>query len=382
LDGTTVPAIQWDLANKSAGSSNLMFKVRVTSYPYVTDSMFNTVYAVMNGDTISATKRNPYRFCDNNNTVTMNITGNDTAVCYGSALEIRGTYCTVDCSFGDSPSPAYSWEFRHVNGSDWQTLESPSIIPPNCNVNFVEMTKTLLITSVTEANEGYYRMSIGDTISDSVYVHLFDKFVAPEDIRIQICPSPPEQTVQLTGYLNSLNHYSVKWKQVSPYPAITDDETGEITGNFVQNGVYTYNYTMTPQYPNCRSTSAKVYIHARKDRIFGKPFDTITVCSALDMSKSVNLNRIFGLELGGTWSYPNDEVCNIVKDNVKEFVSPSKYAGAMVFNAQKAYTDADADADDSYDITYKGISAKKFDFEYSDSCVAGATKRITLIVTE
>jgi hypothetical protein len=53
----------------------------------------------------------------------------------------------------------------------------------------------------------------------------------------------------------------------------------------------------------------------------------------------------------------------------------------MVFNARKAY----AKAGDSYDIIYKGTSAKKFDFVYAaPSCLTAtnATKQITLIVTE
>jgi uncharacterized repeat protein (TIGR01451 family) len=385
LHGTPISGVKWNLGAKNAGViSELTFSVQVVSETERFDSVYNIAYAMMNGDTISTSKDSVamiilYRACDNNNAITMNITGNDTAVCQNNALEIIGMYCTENCDFGDSIK--YRWEFCHVNSSFWQTLYTPND-GVNCSGSTTEMTKKWLIKSITEADEGYYRMSVGfeegiwSVVSDSVYVHIIDKFIAP-DIRIQICPSPPEQTVRLTSYLDSVNYHNVKWEQVSPYPVITDDETGKITGNFAHNALYTYNYTLTPQYPNCLSTSARVYIHARKDRIFGKQVDTIIVYSALDASKFINLNQVFGLELQGEWSYP-DDTCGYVKDNIKTFESTSKYAGAIVFNAQKAYTDAGFDNN----IMYKGVLSRKFDFEYAESCVAGARKRITLIVTE
>ncbi|MDR2027887.1 MAG: hypothetical protein LBQ01_10110, partial [Prevotellaceae bacterium] len=63
--------------------------------------------------------------------------------------------------------------------------------------------------------------------------------------------------------------------------------------------------------------------------------------------------------------------------NIRTFPASSKYFGAVVFNAQKAYGEADS----SYDIIYKGIPAKKFDFVYTASCISGV-KRVVLIVTE
>jgi hypothetical protein len=214
----------------------------------------------------------------------------------------------------------------------------------------------------------------------AVYVHIVEKFVAP-DIRLQICTSPPGRTVQLTSYLDSTDYDKVQWEQVSPYPLVSNTETGLITdGYFHENSIYTYKYTLlSPEYSGCGSTSAQVYIRPQSNRIFGKTVDTITICSALAVSRFVNLNQIFGLELGGVWSYPNDDPACIAQNNVTQSISPSKYAGAMVFNAQNAY--AEAETNDNYSIIYKGTPAKKFDFVYTASCVT-ATKRVTLIVTE
>jgi hypothetical protein len=312
--------------------------------------------------------------------ITTNITGNDTIVCYDNALDIAGIY-TEDCTFGNEL--AYRWEFRHADSSSWKTLES-GIETVNCTTS-PTITKTLSIASATKADEGYYRMFVSSaanigsvncrSASDSVYVRIVDKFVAP-DIRLQISPSPPNRTVQLTSYLDSTDYNRVEWGQVSPYPVVSNTETGLIMDSyFHRNGTYTYQYTLlSPEYSGCGTTSARVYIRAQSDRILGRTIDTITICSALSVSRFVNLNQIFGLELGGVWTYPND-LDGIAQNNVTPFVSPSRYAGAMVFNAQKAY----AEANINYNIVYRGIPAKKFDFVYT---AGSATKRVTLIVTE
>jgi hypothetical protein len=213
--------------------------------------------------------------------------------------------------------------------------------------------------------------------SDSVYVHIIEKFVAP-DIRIQVCPSPPDRTIQLTSYLDSTDYNRVKWEQVSPYPHISNTETGLIYNKTLyKNSTYTLKYTlMSPEHSGCGSTSAVAYLRVLNNHIFGKMVDTITICSALVTSRFINLNQVFGLELGGTWNYPKDPD-NVVFNNIKEYTSPSKYAGAVVFNAQKAYNEAGS----NYDITYKGEPAKRFDFVYTSACVIG-TKHVTLIVTQ
>jgi hypothetical protein len=183
----------------------------------------------------------------------------------------------------------------------------------------------------------------------------------------------------LTKYLDSTDYNSVKWEQVSPYPPIVNLEKGLIIDkSFQKNSTYTLKYTlMSPEGSGCGSTSAKVYIRTLNDRIFGKTVDTITICSALATSRFVNLNQIFGLELGGVLTYPNPD--NVVLNNIKEYTSTSKYEGAIVFNAQKAYNEAGS----SYD--HGSATVKKFDFVYtttsSSSCVS-ETKRVTLIVTQ
>jgi hypothetical protein len=321
--------------------------------------------------------------------VTTNIIGNDTVVCVGNSLDIIGTY-EADCTFGNYL--AYQWEFRHVDSVNWKPL-TPKNVTIDCaaaNPADRTITETVSITSASKANEGYYRMLVSSpanigsvncrAASDSVYVHIVNKYVAP-DLRIQICPSPPARTVQLSKYLDSTDYNRIEWEQVSPYPVITNSETGLIqNANLYKSSTYTFKYTLrSPEYSGCGESTARVYMRVLNNRVFGRTVDTIVICSALATSRSVNLNQISGLELGGAWSYPKN-ANSTVTNNIKEFAAPSKYAGAVVFNAQKAF----AEANNSYNVSYKGVSGKAFDFVYtasSSSSCFNITKRIVLIVT-
>jgi hypothetical protein len=273
-----------------------------------------------------------------------------------------------------------------VDSVNWKTLTAESGVETiNCNAA-PTINKQVSIASASKADEGYYRMLVSSpphigsvncrAASDSVYVHIVDKYVAP-DLRIQICPSPPARTVQLSKYLDSTDYDRVEWGQVSPYPVITNNETGLIqNANLYKSSTYTFKYTLrSPEHSGCGESTARVYMRVLNNRMFGRTVDTIVICSALATSRSVNLNRISGLELGGTWSYPKN-ANSTVTNNIKEFAAPSKYAGAVVFNAQKAF----AEADNSYNVSYKGVSGKAFDFVYTASCIS-VTKRIVLVVT-
>jgi hypothetical protein len=317
--------------------------------------------------------------------VTTNIAGNDTIVCSGNNLDIIGSY-TEDCTFGNDLS--YRWEFRHKDSVEWKTLNNGDATV-NCsslNVTDRKIEKPVQITSATKADEGYYRLLVSaqgsiDAVncrasSDSVYVRIVDRFVAP-DIRIQVCPAPYVYTIQLSSYLDSTDYSGILWEEVSPLPSFINTTTGLIQNTVFTKGTYTCKYTLSaPENSGCGSTSAKVYIRTLNNRIHGKTIDTITICSALDLSRFVNLNQIFGLELGGSITYLND-LDGVIQNNIKTFSILSNYAGAVVFNAQKAYSEAG----NSYDYTYKGAAVKKFEFLYTASCITG-TKQVVLIVTE
>jgi hypothetical protein len=317
-----------------------------------------------------------------------NIINSDTTVCYGADLNIIGTY-VEDGTFGDNLS--YRWEFRHRDSVSWKPVAGHfGNITVDCdspNADDRTIRDTVKITAATKAGEGYYRLLVsasGSSInavncrasSDSVHVRVIDKYIAP-DIRIQVCPSPPDHQIQLSSFLDSTDYSIIQWQPApSGYPPL-DTGTGVINGTFLK-GTYTYRYTVSsPSHSECGSFSAKAYIRVLQDRILSKT-DTVVICLSLDQSTSVQLNQIFGLALGGVleYAYPINPDTT-VSSYVTEYTPPSKYAGAYVFNAQKAYNNANG----SYDDTYKGTAVKKFEFRYTGvTCVTGS-KKIVVIVT-
>jgi hypothetical protein len=321
--------------------------------------------------------------------VNTNIVNNDTVVCYGNSVDITGTY-VEDCTFGDEL--AYIWEFRQKDSVSWKQLATgtETVDCDNSAPASRTLTTTLPLASVTKADEGYYRLLVSSpanigsvncrAVSDSVYVHVIDNYVAP-DIRIQVCPSANRQ-IQLSSFADSTDYNRIHWETITSYaPNVTDPAKGLISGAFTKNATYKYKYTVEPpEHSGCGSTSAVAYIKTLDNRVLGKT-DTVAICcKELETSKYVQINSIFGLELGGTFDYSipvNPD--NTVGNNINVFPSSSKYAGALVFNAQKAYSEAGSGS--GYDITYRGINAKKFHFQYTGSCIT-ETKTIVLIVTE
>jgi hypothetical protein len=299
----------------------------------------------------------------------------DTAVCSGSSLVLSGNY-TDDGTFTHSGNDlVYRWEYSATGDVS---------VPTGWTVKGNAQSGTSPITSeytVSSGDEGYYRLVVANednigsyncrAMSRVIHVRVVSGFVAP-DIRVQVCPSPSGQ-VLLSSFLDSTDYNIIKWERITSFgPLLQDDEKGLIAGNFMKRYTYTYRYTLSSSSSeNCPPTSAKAYVHVLNDRILSKT-DTITVviCKELDASKAVNLNQILGLELGGVWSYPDNDG-NTVSDNVKVYPTSSKYAGARVFNAQKAYSEAGG----SY-----GATVKKFEFVYTGTCINGS-KRVVLIVT-
>jgi hypothetical protein len=283
----------------------------------------------------------------------------DTVVCYNSKLAINASYPDAGNPFGNSI--ACRWEFRHIDSVKWRTLDEQNVTAP--------FSVSWKIDSTGKNNDGYYRLLAGKgnvdarnccAMSDSVRVRVLGKVVAP-DIRIQASPAP-DRVIRLASFVDSVDHSTVKWNRVSPgAPEIiagTDESTGSINSReFSENSTYVYKYTLS----QCGSSEAKVYIHTLKDRIYRTP-DTVMICQSHEASKTIYLNQILGLDLGGTWMYDNTVNPDAtVSECVAQTTTPSKYAGMMIFDATKAWNSAPA----SYNIDYKGYdNAKIFKFVY------------------
>jgi hypothetical protein len=199
------------------------------------------------------------------------------------------------------------------------------------------------------------------------------------DIRIDVCPLP-ERQIRLTKFIDTIDKINIKWTKINSGSPDINPETGEINTQRI-NSTYTYRYSMTAK---CGATSAIAYVHALKDK-YPRKVDTIVICKDLSTSNSIHINRILGLELkGGTWSYPADTK-NTISSNIKSIPASSKYSGAIVFDAHKAWDEATDNNHIDYAINYKGdTNAKKFVFRYTvaDSCVGAISKNIVIVVTE
>jgi hypothetical protein len=301
----------------------------------------------------------------------------DTFVCVSNTLTLNGSYPDIGNPLGNDIE--YRWEFRRTDNAEWKTLVTGYATPP--------LYTSIQIANANKSNEGYYRLRIGKrgkidmsnccAVSDSIHLAVVETFKVP-DIRIQLSPVP-DRVINLTSFLDSISYATVLWDKFAQYaPAIlngTQETTGSINSrDFNTIGTYTYKYTVMSQ---CGSSEAKVYIRTVKDKVFHIP-DTISICKTHEMSKALNLNYILGLELGGAWVY--DDTVNpdsTVFNNTTQMLPPSKYAGATIFNATKAWETASG----SYSITYRNQnSAKAFKFVYYPSAESNITQKEELVI--
>jgi hypothetical protein len=282
----------------------------------------------------------------------------DTA-CTGTSYTFKASYTDTDGVFtGSGDKLTYRWEYSK-NGHSWTTLCTENALASSVISNYT-------IDSITEGNEGYYRFAVGTpgTIDSPVKIVSaasllsVSKISQAADLRIIIAQPNTQHSIYLTGFIDTFGVTSVKWD--SPQNSSTgfaDDATGEIDAHkLVSRTVYACKYTVTSK---CGASSAKAYILTSKDRLPVKINREISVCRDMESSKHIQLNQILGLEDGGQWSYP-DDADGIIKNNVA--VSSPKYAGARIFNAQKAYLEAAKNA--SYDAAGKP-NVKVFKFNYT-----------------
>ena len=306
------------------------------------------------------------------------MTVGDTVVCIHKPFVMKGNYTNDGNPFGDEI--VYRWEFRHADSARWTTLDEGDATAPL----HVEWS----IADAVAANEGYYRLRVGKrgntgstnccASSDSVGLRVVAGYRFP-DIRIQLSPLP-KRVVNLTSFVDSARYTkTIRWERTSTFvPAIingTDESTGSVnSGDFAGAGTYTYKYTAASQ---CGSSESKVYIHVLKNKMPHIP-DTVMVCARHESSRTLNLNHILGLELGGVWKY--DATVNpdaTVADNVARMSPPSKYADALVFDAVNAWLSAPT----TYSRTFRGhTNAKIFKFVYSPPTGVFIEKELVIVV--
>jgi hypothetical protein len=298
----------------------------------------------------------------------------DTFVCVNKAITMTGNYPDKGNPFGKDI--VYRWEFRHIDSANWTKLYEGESSPP--------LTTRLIVRDAKPSDAGYYRLRVGKrgdlassnccALSDSVVLTVIETARAA-DMRIQLSPLP-SRTVRLTSFVDSMRFTTVRWENVAAHtPAFIDSVAGAINSrNFAVPGTYTYKYTARSK---CDTSEARAYIRTVKNKLFHTR-DTVVICRTHSASKRLNLNHILGVELGGRWLY--DATVNpdaTVANNVTVMPASSQYAGALIFNAAKAYDEAPS----TYLYPYKGLAdTKMFKFVYYPHADSGVTTTKELVL--
>jgi hypothetical protein len=105
--------------------------------------------------------------------------------------------------------------------------------------------------------------------------------------------------------------------------------------------------------------------------------DTIAMCYLY--SEAVNINQLFGLEAGGSWTYhavKSDGTPQNIDDYVTESTSPT-HAGAVVMNGKGIYKDNDIPY-------YDGVNTKivKFTYKTDSGCLNEESYSIVIVLTD
>jgi hypothetical protein len=189
------------------------------------------------------------------------------------------------------------------------------------------------------------------------------------DIRVRVCPDAGD--ISLAKYIDTVDNITdIQWAhQISGIP-VSSPEGIISTGNLTFSRVHTLTYTVTSR---CVSEQKrKVYLEVLKDGSMRPLKDTVAICYI--NAEAVQINQLFGIEAGGTWSYPSTAY-------ITESTSPT-YSGAVVMNGKGIYEN---DVSSIPFITYHGVKAKAVKFTYTtdiDGCLKGREYSIVVVLTE
>jgi hypothetical protein len=258
-------------------------------------------------------------------------------VCSGTPFTLKASYDDDETFTGKGVNMAYRWE-HSTDGKSWTALGADTVASSKL------IRSQYAVVSARSENKGYYRILVSNAgtldspecrvSSEIIYRDVID-IPKATDLRIIIPHMTSQQTVYLTGFLDTIYSPLVNWERYTAYaPGFTDKATGALyASDFTDKMIYTYKYTVSTK---CGSTSAKAYI-LTSSKTSPANNKEIFICKDLESSKYVQLNQITGLFDNGVWTYL-DDTDGIIKSNVK--TCSSKYAGARIFNAQKAYDEA------------------------------------------
>jgi hypothetical protein len=295
-------------------------------------------------------------------------------VCTNSSVSFKASYDDVNGTFTASgKNLAYRWEYS-ADCTNWSTVGADSASAST------SVRSVYTINKVEESDGGFYRLIVSNpatvnsplcrVVSEVISLKVF-KGVQASDFRAMIDPSSVPHTVYLSSFIDTANVVSVKWDSFGNALGFIDNATGALDAQkLTPRRVYTYRYTVTS---NCGSSSAKAYVYTSTDKIRVKNGREIFVCKDTEMSASVNLNQVLGVESNGTWSFP-DDTSGIVVSNIT--TSSAKFGSSKIFNAQWAYEESSQIAGE-YDVA-GNPEQQAFKFQYT--AVNGTVFDFTVVV--
>jgi hypothetical protein len=177
------------------------------------------------------------------------------------------------------------------------------------------------------------------------------------DIRLNVCPGT---TVNLSKYIDTVESPNIVWNSVSGMPI---SPTGEVVTDVSgKQGVATFAYEATNR---CVTTALvrKAYMRILSGNM-RMGHNTVTICH--EHAEAMQINQIFGIEAGGTFSFAADDGSDITP-YIKE---SSSYGGAITMNGNAIYKNTPAR---QVTVTYTPAA---------DSCLAGRIFTIMIILTD
>jgi hypothetical protein len=268
---------------------------------------------------------------------------------------------------GSGSSYSYRWEQSDNDGATWTDVPSggtsDDYSPP-------ALTQTLKYRRIVLSDGG----SCGRDTSNVLTIKVYPQSILDyPDFRIWACPSDvPGSEINLSKYLDTIELRSITWNAIAGSPAI--NSSGIIaTDDLLASRTYTYTYTVTnPCVPNM---TRKIYLKMLKGNSHNLPRDTIAIC--YEKAEAVNINQIFGIDAGGTWTYVSDCNSSVLAPYVTESAA---HGGAVIMNGKEIYTDPSINYYSWHGIT----AAKRVTFTYTpadNSCLDGKTYRMVIILT-
>jgi hypothetical protein len=274
----------------------------------------------------------------------------DTIICHGGGLSV----CFEDNTGSGVPVTEFNWIVEDVTTGAIAETGLPVSGTGDINVSsLVNSTGASIVARciVTPRKDGCD--GVADTFNITV---LPSSILNYPDIRLSACRGT---TVNLSKYIDTVEFPTIVWHSTS---VISVSPSGEVVINgSLHPGVATFTYEVTNR---CISTALvrKTYLQILSNNIHWRRDTIITVC--YEKAAALQINQIFGIESGGTFSYVADDGSDITP-YIKE---SSTYGGAITMNGK---------------AIYENTSARKVTITYEPgNCLAGRKFTITIILSD